>query len=121
VEGLQSRLKAGSDALSDAQAQSLVAALTPEALRLDGELREWDTSEDAVNSPHLLDQHIKRTLENQRRLLEVAKPYLDAPQQEEYWRVLDQILMREVSLTRLVGKFGTAPVKIDPALVPATR
>jgi len=111
IEELQSRLSTGSNALSTALAQSLIAALTPEALRLDQELRTWDGSEDAVASPHLLDQHIKRTLANQRQLLDVASPYLNEAQREEYWRVLDQVLMREVALTRDVGKFGTAPVK----------
>lgn len=121
VEELQTRLKAGSDALSDPQAEALLAALTPEALRLDLELREWDTSEEAVVSPDLLNQHFNRTFENQRRLLEVVAPHLNEAQREEYWRVLDQILMREVALTRVLGKFGTAPVKFNrSALLPGS-
>jgi hypothetical protein len=70
----------------------------------------------------LLDEHIRRTLANQKQLWEIASPLLDPSQHEEYWRVLDQILMREVALTRGVGMMGTAPVQTDPVpTFPARR
>jgi hypothetical protein len=115
VEELQARLAAGSNALRESQVQPLLAVLTPEQLRLDRDLRDWNTSDTAVESPHMLDEHMRRTVANQRHLLDVAAPLLEPLQREEYWRVLDQIAMREVALTRAVGKLATAPVRTLPA------
>jgi hypothetical protein len=119
VESLRLRLASGVNALREDQVAPLIKALTPEQIRLDRELRAWDTSSAAATSKHLLDEHMRRTIDNQRHLLEVASTFLDPAQREEYWRVLDRIAMREVVMTRMMGKLGTAPVQVVPEVIAA--
>lgn len=97
-----------------AQWDPLITGLTSQQLRLDQDLRQWNMSDAAINSPRLLDEHMRRTVDNHRQLLRTASGYLTADQQEAYWKVLDRAAMREVSLTRLLGKLGTAPVQTVP-------
>lgn len=97
-----------------AQLDPLITALTNQHFRLSQDLRQWNTSEAAINSPRLLDEHMRRTVDNHRELLRTASGYLTTDQQEAYWKVLDRTAMREVSLTRLLGKLGTVPVQTVP-------
>jgi len=114
VESLQSRLAAGRHVLAPAQVQPLIAALAAEQSRLDRQLHEWDMSPTAADSPDMLDEHMRRRAEDQRSLLRIASPHLDAAQQEEFRLVLDQARVREAALIRVVGELGTAPVQTMP-------
>jgi hypothetical protein len=111
VDTLRVNLSSGTDALSELQAQSLVAALTPEQSRLDSELRTWDTSTEAMESQRMLDGHMRLAVENHRRLSDIASSYLTPQQRDELWKILDRTTMFEVTMTRQVGKLGTAPVR----------
>jgi hypothetical protein len=120
IDHLRARLGSGDIALQSNQVEPLVAALMAEQSRLEDDLRAWDMSTAAADSVDLLDEHTRRRAEGRRRLLSVASSWLNAPQQEEYGRVLDLIATREAALKRVVGLLGTAPVQPRPALVTAS-
>jgi hypothetical protein len=121
IDRLRSRLDHGDNALQPDRIEPLTAALVAEQLRLDNELREWDMSAAATESPDLLGEHLRRRTEGQHHLLSVASSWLSAPQQEQYRQVLDLVATREAALKRVVGLLATVPVQPQPALVSAAN
>jgi hypothetical protein len=120
VDLLRARLGGGDNALRPARLEPLIEALIAEQRNLDDELRAWDMSAAAADSTDLLEEHLRRRSEQQRRLVGVATSWLSAPQQQEYRQILDVVSTRETALKRVVGLLGTAPVQPRPALVTVT-
>lgn len=90
VNQLRSTLATTGNPLSDAQVDSLVTAFAAQQARLAKEEREWANSAAAIDSPNMMQETMQRTLQGQRKLLDVAAPHLDAAQLAQYRRQVEQ-------------------------------
>lgn len=95
VSQLRGQLAASGSALSNAQAQPLMAALNAEQKRITEE--SLKNPQPRTTSPQeLLERELQRATENNHRMVEAATPYLNAQQLDSY----RQMLERQVELSR---------------------
>lgn len=103
VDQLKNTLAAGGNPLSEAQHKALVTAFAAEVGRSEKAEREWMTSAAAVESPNFMQESMKRELDTQRGLVDVASPHLN-PQQLAAFR--KQVEQQERMLQATMGMFG---------------
>jgi hypothetical protein len=90
VDQLRLALSVTSTPLTETQSKQLVTAFAAEHKRNDKETRDWSTSSAAINSPDMMQETMKREVNAQTRLVDVAAPVLDAAQLARYKRQVDQ-------------------------------
>lgn len=120
VNLLKTRLAGAGNPLSDEQASKLVTAFSAEQKRILAETREWNLSPAAIDSPNLLQETMQRTVASQRELLDVAKPYLTAAQNDQYRMQVDQQIGMLQAVSGIVGGQG-APGTAPQGAVPVAR
>jgi hypothetical protein len=90
VDQLRRTLSGGGTPLSEVQTNQLVTAFAAEQKRADKETRDWSMSVAAINSPDMMQETVKRTIESQSRLVGVAAPILDTAQLDRFKRQVEQ-------------------------------
>lgn len=89
MQQLRTTLGASGNPLSDAQADQLVTTFASELRRMQRDQRDWMYSDAAINSPNLMQETLRRTVDSQMRMADAAAPLLTAAQQEQFRRQVD--------------------------------
>jgi hypothetical protein len=103
VSQLKNSLGTSGSTLSDAQSQQLITALAAEQKRINQETRNNPMS--GRNQQEILEQQLERTVDSNRRLVDVASGYLNPQQLESYRRQLE---LQERLQRTILGTMGGA-------------
>lgn len=116
VNRLQAALASGGDALSDAQARPLIAAITAGQKQLNEEARV--TAARTAGDPADPEEMIRRQDQANRRLLDVAASYLTSPQLQRFGTLLDQETGMQRALLRALTP-GQGQPSAGTVVIPA--
>jgi hypothetical protein len=103
VSQLQTMLGSGADGLPDAQAKSLTNTLVAEQLRVNQERASAQAAAPTLNVQEMLRQQQQRTVESNRRLLQVATSLLNPQQLASYRTLIEQQERSTDVLSRQLG------------------
>ncbi len=106
VKQLQAVLGSTDDALGDAQAKPLIAALAAEQ----GRIRQDELNSLAASPQDFSQQRVQRAEDSNRRLADTASAYLTPQQLDSYKHMLD----RQLAITRTLAG-ATTPRSTEPA------
>lgn len=108
VSQLQAMLGSGADGLPDAQAKALTNALVAEQLRVNQERTSAQAAASPLNVQEMLRQQQQRTVESNRRLLQVATAQLNPQQLAGYRTLIEQQERSSDVLSRQLGEAEAA-------------
>jgi hypothetical protein len=108
VSQLQTMLGSGADGLPDAQAKALTNALVAEQLRINQERAGAQAAATPPNIQEMLRQTQQRTVESNRRLLQVATAQLNPQQLAGYRTLIEQQERSSDVLSRQLGEAEAA-------------
>ncbi len=101
-------LGSGENALTEAKAKPLIAALGSETARINNELKKKMVA-DVAASKNVMEEQLKYTSEQNNRLLSVASSHLSSAQLDRYKQMLSQQEMMVRALLGSGNKQGAAP------------
>lgn len=107
VNTIKASLAATGNPLSDEQTEKLVVALAPEQKRLLNDEYARSISAATIESPNYVQESLSRTVDGQRRMVELARPHLTAEQFRLYSQQMEQQLAMLQGVAGALGGQGS--------------
>jgi hypothetical protein len=107
VNTIKASLAVTGNPLSDEQTEKLVVALAPEQKRLLNDEYARSISAATIESPNYVQESLSRTVDGQRRMVELARPHLTAEQFRLYSQQMEQQLAMLQGVAGALGGQGS--------------